>query len=797
MKFTLSWLKDHLDTDASLQEITDKLTALGLELEGVEDPSEKFAPFKVAYVEKAEQHPDADRLRVCIVDTGEEKVQVVCGAPNARTGMKAIFAPAGAYVPGTDLLLKKGKIRGQESNGMLVSEREMGLSDDHEGIIDLPEDTKVGTPFTEIYGMNDPVIDIALTPDRADCAGVRGIARDLAAAGLGTLKPLDTSAVKGSGSSPVNVRIEAAEQCPLFMGRVIKNVENKESPDWMQNRLKAVGLRPISALVDITNYMSLDLCRPLHVYDADLLKGDVVVRLTDGGEEFDALNDKSYTARPGMTAITDDSGLLGLGGIVGGVSTGSTENTKNVFVECAYFDPYATAKTGRALQIDSDARYRFERGVDPEFTLEGIEIATRLIMDLCGGEPMDVVQAGDVPDWKREIDFDPAYTKKLSGMDVPEKDQRDILNKLGFEMHASTVTPPPWRGDVGADSNGKADIVEEVIRVVGYDHIEAVPVRSAQAVSCGGETSNITRSRLARTALAARGLSECVTWSFMGKDLAGQFGSNDNSLTITNPISSDWDQMRPSILPNLMNAASANADKGNGDTMLFEVGPVFASAKPNGQRSMAAGIRYGHQGARHWSGEQAYRIHDVYDAKADAIAALEAAGAPTGNLQTAREASDYFHPGRSAALKLGKNVLAQFGEIHPAILEEMDIKAPVMAFEVFLDDIPEAKKKGPAKPLLQLSAFQPVSRDFAFIVDEHVEVEQLTRAAIGAERNLITDVSVFDIYQGKGVEEGKKSVAINVIIQPVKQTLTDAEIEGISQKIVDAVSAKTGASLRG
>lgn len=799
MKFTLNWLKDHLDTQATLQEITDNLTALGLELEGVEDPSEKFAPFKVAHVVSAEQHPDADRLRVCMVDTGSETVQVVCGAPNAKAGMKAIFAPAGAYVPGTDMTLKKGKIRGQESNGMLVSEREMGLSDEHDGIIELPEDTAIGTPFTEIYGMDDVTIDIALTPDRGDCAGIRGIARDLAAAGLGTLKPLDTAPVKGNGTSPIGVNIDAKEQCPVFMGRLIKNIENKPSPAWMQNRLKAVGLRPISALVDITNYMSLDLCRPLHVYDVDLLKGDITVRLSNDGEEFDALNDKSYTTRAGMTAITDESGILGLGGIVGGVSTGCTEGTKNVFLECAYFDPMAIARTGRDLQIDSDARYRFERGVDPDFVRDGIEVATKLIMELCGGEPSDVVVTGEAPKWDRTIDFDPAYTKKLSGMDVPEERQREILESLGFALNGSKVTPPSWRHDVANDgSSGKADLVEEVIRVIGYDHIEAVSVRSAKAISNGGETQNITKSRKARTALASRGMNECVTWSFLSKELASQFTTNDNvdALTLSNPISSDLDQMRPSILPNLISAAATNADKGNGDTKLFEVGPVFPSAKPDGQQTHATGVRYGRVAEKHWSTPEANRANDVYDAKADAIAALEAAGAPTGNLQTVRDTSGHFHPGRSGALKLGKNILAQFGEIHPAILEEMDIKSSVVGFEVFLDAIPTAKKKGPSRPLLQVSQFQPLSRDFAFIVDENVDVEQITRAAMGAERNLISNVSVFDIYQGKGVEDGKKSVAINVAIQPVKQTLTDKEIEGISKSIVDAVGQKTSAILR-
>ncbi|CAG0908074.1 unnamed protein product, partial [Cyprideis torosa] len=530
MKFTFNWLKEHLDTDKSLNEITDKLTALGLELEEAIDPTEIYAPFKVAYVESATKHPDADKLQVCIVDTGAEKIQVVCGAPNARTGMKAIFAPNGAYIPGTDTTLKKGKIRGQESNGMLVSEREMGLSDEHNGIIDLPEDTKIGTLFTDIFSMNDPIIDIALTPDRADCAGVRGIARDLAAAGMGTLKPLNTSPVKSNGQSDISVDINAPEQCPLFLGRMIKGIENKQSPTWMQNRLKAVGLRPISALVDITNYITLDLCRPLHVYDADLVKGDITVRLSNKGESFDALNDKSYTLDEGMTAITDDNGVLGLGGIVGGVSTGVSETTQNIFLECAYFDPYATAKTGRALQVDSDARYRFDRGVDPEFTAQGIEVATRLILEICGGEPSDVVTAGTMPGWKHEIDFDFAYTQKLSGMIVPESQQIKILEDLGFTISTDNgvhkVTPPSWRGDV----EGKADLVEEIIRVIGYDKIEAISVRSQNAIADTAETPHATSVRLSRTALAARGLNECVTWSLMPRGLAAHFGSNDNAL---------------------------------------------------------------------------------------------------------------------------------------------------------------------------------------------------------------------------------------------------------------------------
>ena len=579
MKFTLSWLKEHLDTDASLMEITDKLTALGLELEELTDPTEIYAPFKVAYVESATKHPDADRLNVCIVDTGSEKIQVVCGAPNARTGMKGIFAPNGAYIPGSDITLKKGKIRGQESNGMLVSEREMNLSDEHDGIIEVADDVEIGTPLTDVFDMNDPVIDIALTPNRGDCAGVRGIARDLAAAGMGTLKELTIPTITSNGASSVNVNIDAKEQCPLFMGRLVKNIENKSSPAWMQNRLKAVGLRPISALVDITNYVSLDLCRPLHVYDADLLKGDITVRLSKDGEEFEALNDKSYTVKDGMTAIADESGLIGLGGIVGGVSTGCTEATKNVFLECAYFDPMSIARAGRALGVESDARYRFERGVDPEFIAQATDLATQLILDICGGEASDVVKAGDMPSWQREYEYDFNYTKKRTGVEIPQSEQVQILTDLGFTVNGNKISPPSWRSDI----LGKADLVEEIIRVYGFDKIPAVSIRSDNVVATGAETPRVSSIRLARAALAARGLNECVTYSFMSREMADYFGSNDNSLHITNPISSDMDQMRPSILGNLIMTAANNFDKGNGDSKLFEVGPtclLYTSPSP-------------------------------------------------------------------------------------------------------------------------------------------------------------------------------------------------------------------------
>lgn len=793
MKFTLGWLKEHLDTTASLEEIATKLTALGLEVESVEDRAKQFEPFKVAHVVSAEKHPNADKLRILVVDTGKEKVKVVCGAPNARAGMKGIFAPDGSYIPGTGITLKKGVIRGEESNGMMVSEREMGLSEDHDGIIDLPENTPIGTPFNDIFGTNDPLIDIAVTPDRADCAGINGIARDLAAAGLGTLKQRDTSPVKGTFKNPVSIKIDDTEGCPLFLGRYIRGVKNAPSPEALAQKLKAVGLRPISALVDVTNFFSVDLCRPLHVFDADKLKGNITVRKSKKGEALDALNDKTYALDDGMVAVCDDSGVIGLGGIMGGVSTGVSDATTNVYIECAYFDPYRTAKTGRALEILSDARYRFERGVDPEFVHPAMELATKMIMELCGGEPSDVFVAGNVPEWKRGYDFDAAYTEKLTGVRVDEKKQAEILKSLGFTFEGKKAIAPSWRADV----QGRADLAEEVVRVIGFDAIPTLSVRSEGAVSGGAETENSSRSRKARAALATRGLYECVTWSFMKKDLAALFGSNDNpALALTNPISSELSQMRPSILPNLIEAAQKNADRGYANTALFEVGPAFASSKTDGQKTVAAGVRHVAKGSRHWSGAETARNIDALDAKADAMAALDAAGVPVGNLQVSRDAPDYYHPGRSGALRLGANVLAYFGEIHPMVLEKMDVKGPVAAFEAFLGNGPQAKKKGSAKPLLTLSPFQPVQRDFAFLVDDRLETESIVRAARSADK-MIDRIEIFDIYKGKGVEPGKKSVAINVIIQPKDKTLNDAEIEAIAKKIVETVSSKCGAGLRG
>lgn len=800
MKFTLSWLKRHLDTNASLEEISETLTDIGLELEELKDSGAEFSAFKVAYVEKAEQHPDADKLQLCTVKSAEGTFQVVCGAPNARQGMKGIFAPEGSYIPGLDFVLKKAKIRGVESCGMLVSEREMCLSEEHDGIIEVDDSYEIGTPMADIFGLNDPVFDIALTPNRADCAGVRGIARDLAAAGLGALKPLEHKTEDGAFKSPVNIQIEDNDGCPLFLGRYIKGVKNVPSPDWLQLLLKSVGLRPISALVDITNFMSLDHARPLHVYDADKLKGDIIVRETKKGEKLDALDDKSYEAIQGAVGVYDDSGLIGFGGVVGGKPTGCTEETTNVFVEAAYFKPERIARTGRDMGIESDARYRFERGVDPEFTFTGMDVATQLILEICGGEASHIVQAGEKPNWQRSYKYDPDYLTQLIGHKVPDNEQTRILTSLGFEIEGKSsnlkVSPPSWRGDI----LGKADLTEEIIRIIGFDKIPSVSVTHNGAVPCSAETPLLTRTRQARNALTARGLNECVTWSFLGHKQAQTFGINDNnqlkSLTLKNPISSELDVMRPSILPNLIEAAGKNADQGYADVALCEIGPTFQSVKPEGQSIVAAGVRAGNTGSRHWSGN--VRTVDTYDAKADALSALAACGAPAANAQISNDAPEYYHPGRSGSIRLGKNVLAYFGELHPGILEDMGIKTPLIGFEVFLENIPEPRKKsGTEKPLVKLEPLQPLSRDFAFLVDDNIAAKDIINSAISADKKLITKAEIFDIYKGNNIEDGKKSVALAITIQPSGETLTDKDLEALSEKVVQQVCKKTGGILRG
>jgi phenylalanyl-tRNA synthetase beta chain len=802
MKFTLAWLKSHLDTNASLDEIAAKLTAIGLEVEGIEDRAAIFAPFIVAEVKKAEQHPNADKLWVCEVFTGTETIQVVCGAPNARAGMKGIFAPAGSTVPGTQLLLKATTIRGVASNGMLCSEREMGLTDEHTGIIDLPLDTPLGAPMAKVFGLDDPVIEIKLTPNRGDCLGVRGIARDLAAAGLGTLKPYAVPSVKGSFRSPINVTLDfpagVENACPVFAGRYIRGVKNGPSPAWLQQRLKAIGLRPISALVDVTNFFTYDLGRPLHVFDAAKVKGNITARLAKNGETLLALDGKEYTLDDQITVIADENGPEGLGGVMGGEHTGCSFDTTEVFLESAWFDPVRTATTGRKLGIHSDARHRFERIVDPVFIEGGVEVGTQMILDLCGGEASEIVLAGKAPDWKKTVTLRPTRLLGLVGFDLPVAEQTRILESLGFTVAVSaggllSVDVPSWRPDI----DGEADLVEEIARQHGFDAIPAEPLPPLRAVPAPAVSAGQRRVRVARRALAARGLTEAVTYSFIRSSEAEAFGGGQEELRLVNPISADMDTMRPSILPGLIAAAKRNMDRGQMDVALFEIGPQYASVAMDGQSIVATGLRRGQTGARHWRDRP--RNVDGYDAKADALAALSAAGVDTGPLMSMDGAPGWYHPGRSGTLRLGpKTVLATFGELHPRVLQTLDIKGPVVAFEVWLERIPASRGKAGVRtrPALKLAELQAVERDFAFIVDTDVQAENLLKAVRGSDKALIARASVFDIFSGAGIPEGKKSLAITVRLEPQQQTLTDAEIEAVAKKIVAAAEKACGATLR-
>jgi phenylalanyl-tRNA synthetase beta chain len=796
MKFTLSWLKTHLETDADLATITKKLTDLGLEVEGVEDKAESLKPFVVGYVVEAVQHPNADRLRVCKVDTGKGILQVVCGAPNARTGMKGVFAPVGTHVPGTGLDLKAGKIRGEESNGMLCSARELGLGADHDGIIELPADAPVGQSFVDYRGLNDPVIEIKITPDRADCLGVFGVARDLASAGLGKLKPIAEKHIAGTFKSPIQWSIdESAKSGVLYTaGRYFKGVKNGPSPQWLQDRLTSIGLRPISALVDITNFVTFDLCRPLHVFDADKVKGHVMMRSAKMGETIEALDGKTYTLEPGMIVIADDQGPEAIGGIMGGLVSGCSETTTNVFLEAALFDPITTAKTGRKLGILSDARYRNERGLDPQSEIWGIDVATRLILELCGGEVSEVTSAGTIPTSLREIAFRPSRVLGLGGVEMATDRQKQILIDLGFKVAEKdfdswSVTVPSFRADV----EGEADIVEEVMRVHGFDHIPAISMPRASALPNVAVSLGQKRVHQAKRLLAVRGLNETVTFSFMPSTVAAMFAGNNALVPLANPISTDLDVMRPSILGNLLMAAARNAARGFSDLAIFEIGPTYLGETAKDQILAATGIRVGST-PRHWQVKQ--RPLDAFDAKADAMALLAAFGVPVENLQIEAAAPAHYHPGQSAVLRLGPTILGQFGALHPKVLQELDVKGPAVGFEVFLERLPSPRGKGTARPLLNPSAFQPLERDFAFIVDAGAAAEKLVKAAKGADKALITEVKLFDIFQGGSLPEGKKSVALSVVLQPREKTLTDAEIEAVSAKIVAAVNKATGGELR-
>jgi phenylalanyl-tRNA synthetase beta chain len=783
MKFTLSWLKDHLDTDASAEEIADKLTAIGLEVEEVSNPAEALAPFRVAKVLTAEKHPQADKLQVLTVDAGTgERIQVVCGAPNARAGMVGVFGPPGTYIPGSDITLKVAAIRGVESRGMMCSSRELELGDDYSGIIELPGDAPVGTPFTQYAGLVDPVFDVNVTPNRQDAMGVRGIARDLAAAGVGTLKPLAVPQIEGSFPCPVPIRIEDAEGCPAFFGRAVKGVRNGSSPDWMQRRLKAAGQRPISALVDITNYVMLDHGRPAHAYDIAQLSGGLTARAARPGEKVLALNEKEYSLEPFVTVIADDREVHDIGGIMGGEHSGVSGATTDVMLEIAYFTPERIARSGQALGLTSDARSRFERGVDPAFLDEGLAILTGLILDICGGEPSAAVHAGKPPEEKRTISFDFGRTKALGGIDVPEDRQREILERLGFEVDRNEIIVPTWRRDV----EGPADLVEEIVRINGYDQLPSTPLERAPGVAKPTATRSQLLERQVRRTAAARGLDEAVTWSFVSEAEAAAFGGG--TWTLANPISEEMKVMRPSLLPGLIAAARRNVDRGASSVRLFEVGRRYCE---DAEHPTLGLLLAGERSARGWQSGKAQPF-DAFDAKAEALALLGAAGAPVDNLQVFPDAGATWHPGRSATLRLGpKTIVAAFGELHPRLQKSLDAPAGAVAAEIYLDAIPAGRVGARARSAYSPRSLQQVTRDFAFIVPADVTADNLLRAIRGADKAAITAARLFDRFEtGDGV-----SFAFEVTLQPLEKSFTDEQIAEISKRIV-AAAEKLGARLR-
>ena len=803
MKFTLPWLKEHLDTDASLPEIVDKLTMIGLEVENLEDKAAQLKPLVIASVLSAEKHPNADRLRVCMVDIGAgTPVQVVCGAPNARGGMKAVFAPPGTYIPGKKITLRIGKIRDVESRGMLISGAEIEVSDDADGIIELPADAPVGKAYADWAGLADPVIEINLTPNRPDCTGVAGIARDLGATSIGTYKDKIPKPVKGTFPCPVKVTLDFGKSpslCPAFGLRLVRGVKNGPSPGWLQKRLTAIGLRPINALVDITNFVTFDRGRPLHVFDADKVHGNLTVRRAKNGEKLLALDGKTYSLDEGICVIADEKGVESLSGIMGGEATGCSETTKNVLIESALWDELNIAQTGRKLGINSDARYRFERGVDPAFMVPGLELATQKVIDLCGGEPSEVTIAGDPTPKEKVVDFPLSELPRLTGLKLPLADLRRVLEKLGFftagQGERVKIAVPSWRPDV----HGRADIVEELVRIVGVDRVPSARFVREQARKPVLTTIQ-NRTRKAKRALAARGLAEAVTWSFVSKQEAELFGGGSPELALANPIAAELSNMRPSLIPGLVMAAQRNADRGFPDTALFEVGQIFKGDRPDDQITAASGVRRAlakpARNGRHWSGKA--EPVDAFDAKADVFAVLAAAGAPVQALQVVPGGPAWFHPGRSGTVQIGpQNIFGHFGELHPRAVAALQAEGPLVAFEVMLEKIPEPKARPTrAKPTLELSAFQPVERDFAFVVDNAVKAADIVRSAQNADKKLVSNVVVFDVYEGKGIEPGKKSVAIAVTIQPREKTMTDAEIEALAGKIVVEVTKRTGAVLR-
>ena len=795
MKFKLSWLKEHLDTDASVEKIAETLTQIGLEVEEVVNPFENMEGFVTARIEEVEDHPDSDHLHVLKINDGKEILQIVCGAPNVKKGMMGILAHVGAYIPLFNEKIKVGKVRGVESFGMMCAEDEIGVGSDHNGIIELPASAPIGLSLAEVYKA-DPVFDISITPNRAECLGVRGVARDLAAAGLGKLKDLKIDSQNSSIKSPIKVKVEDFEACPVYTGRYIKGVDNKrETPKWMKDRLTAIGLRSISPLVDITNYINYDLARPLHVFDADKLKGNICVRMAKEGEGFVSLEDKAYNLDDKSLGICDDEGIQCLGGIMGGNAKGCTEDTVNVFLESALFNPVCIARTGRKFQIDSDSRYRYERWVDPNSNVLGSDYATKLILDICGGEASDIEIAGEENYKPVTTYIRPERLKNFIGLDVAPAKIIDILNRLGFETKEEGdkiwATAPTWRGDI----EGEHDLIEEIVRMIGLDNIEAESMPKAyfpaQTLSAA-QRRNVT----VKHELAARGLFETVTWSFTDSKLAKDFRKGNTPVMVCNPITAELDEMRPSVLVNLLLGVKNNIARGYGNVSLFEVGPEFYGCKPGEQKLIAAGVRCGMTGKKHWT--KAERVFDVFDVKADALAAIAAANGPFDSARISTDTPAYYHPGRSGVLRLGANAIAYFGELHPIVLKRFGIKQRVVAFEVVLDNIPLPRASvGKAKKKLELSQFQPVDKDMAFIVDKDVRADELIAAAKNADRRYITDVRVFDVYEGENLPEGKKSIALALTFQPIETTFSDQDIETLMTKVeVDVKKKISSAQLR-
>ncbi len=798
MKFTFSWLKDHLETDATLDQIVDAMTMAGLEVESVEDPGAKLAVFSVARIVETAQHPNADRLRVCQVETKDGRKEIVCGAPNARPGLVTMYAPLGAYIPGSGITLEARPVRGVVSNGMLCSGAELEIDSDADGILELDAKLQVGTSAAEALGLSDAVIDFEVTPNRPDWLGVVGIARDLAAAGVGKFVTRAVTPAPARITSHVRVATEDESACPVFAARLVRGVKNGPSPAWLQQRLKAIGIKPRSALVDITNYLTYDRARPLHVYDAAKLKGVVRARMGKAGESFVGLDGKTYAVTPEMCVIADDSGVLGLGGVIGGESTGCSDETTDVLIESAWFDPLRTFQTGRATGLNTDARYRFERGVDPGFIVPGLDLATRLVLDICGGLASEEMISGKIPSAPAEITFDLDRVRTLAGLDVKAPRVRAILKDLGFEVAAKdgsfarqiVVKPPTWRRDV----EGPADLVEEIARIEGYDKLPANDPPRANGYRAPAASVGESRARLARRALAGAGYFECVTWSFCERRHAQLFGGGADALMLANPIAADLDCIRPSALPNLLRAAQRNLDRGRGDAMFFEAGPAWTGDGDADQARTVAAIRQP-KPQRHWAGAEAA---DLYAMKRDCLLALAAMGAPVASLLTGPATAPWQHPGRGGSLKIGNRVVGTFGEVHPRILAGLGVDGPALAFEVMVDLLPPPRAKATReKPALEKLDLMPLSRDFAFVVDEKIPAADLVRAAYGADKQLIADVALFDVYRGQGVGEGKKSLAIEVTLQPREKTLADADIEAVSAKIVGAVTKATGGSLRG